>query len=126
MRTLRRSVPNGRETESALSALFQRLSQDRFPRVSRHLGRRLDPGARTRRAARVRRIDRRTSGGLPPWEEYTVSFCRLAAPIRVQSAGGLRRPERCPEALPGPDFPADRFGKKLGSRCGSDFSVADL
>jgi len=36
----------------------------------------------------VRELDER----LAPWEEFTVPFCRLAAPIRVKSVGGLRRP----------------------------------
>src|ERR1039457_4851534 len=55
MKTLRRSAPNGGDTKSALSALLQRLSQGRVPRLPRHFGRWPDPGARTRRAARVRR-----------------------------------------------------------------------
>src|ERR1035437_7761314 len=80
MKTLRRSVPNGLDTKSALSALLQRLSQGRVPRLPRHFGRWPDPGARTRRAARIRRIDRATSDGLP-WDERAVLRRRPAAAI---------------------------------------------
>ena len=62
------------------SALLQHRSQGRFPRLPRHFRRRPDPGARTRRAIRVRSIDRRTSDGLPPGEEYAVSLRRPAVP----------------------------------------------
>ena len=87
MKTLRRSVPNRWDTESALSSLLQDLSQGRFPRFPGHFGRRPDPGARTRRATRVRRIDRTTPDGLPAWKECAVSLRRPAASVYSRLAG---------------------------------------
>jgi hypothetical protein len=63
-----------------------------------------DPGARTRRATRVLRIDRAASDRLPPREEYAVSLRRPAAAIGLQPARGLRRPQRCGEASQDPTF----------------------
>src|SRR3989475_11361699 len=91
-----------------------------FPRFPRHLRRRLDPGARTRRATRVRRIDRTTSDGLPRWEEYPVSLRRPAAAVRVHSLGGVRGPELCRAAEPRSGFSPDRLGEALGPWCDPD------
>jgi len=55
-----------------------------------------------------------------PWQEHAVFFRRPAAAIGLQPAGGLRRPQRCGETLPGPDLPADRLGKDLGSGGGAE------
>ena len=80
----------GERRKPALSVHVQTLLESRFPRFPRHLRWRPNPGARIRRATRAERIDRAASVRLAPWEEYTVPFCRLAASIRVQSAGWLR------------------------------------
>jgi hypothetical protein len=38
MKTLWRSTPNGRETESTIPAIIQRFAEDRFPGIARHVG----------------------------------------------------------------------------------------
>src|SRR6266568_7062019 len=86
----------------------------------------LDPGARTRRATRVRRIDRAASDGLPPGQEHAVPANRLAAAVGVQSLGRIRGRERCGTAVPRSDLSAHRFGKELGSRSGLDLAAADF
>ena len=72
------------------------------------------------------RMDRTTSDGLPPREEYAVTLRRSAAAIRLQPLGWLRRPQRRPEALPRPNLSVDWFRKDLRSQHRSDFPAADL
>ena len=100
-------------------------SQGRVPRLPRHFGRWPNPGARTRRAARIRRIDQTTSERLA-WEERAVWLRRPVAAIDLLPPGWLRRPQRHREAFPGPDVPANQFGKDMRSRRRSPLAVAEF